>query len=115
MPMAVALMTITGSCIANCGSFQFRHKAVFKSVRGSRNKGEKKIAIALMASQVLMWLFRADILSCLCRCGCLSEHTLRNRIDVALSVNTLEEHSLLSIVLLAGEVVKISSTLQQPV
>ena len=42
MPMAVALMTITGSCIANCGSFQFRHKAVFKSVRGSRNKGEKK-------------------------------------------------------------------------
>ena len=63
MPMAVALMTITGSCIANCGSFQFRHKAVFKSVRGSRNKGEKKIAIALMASQVLMWLFRADILS----------------------------------------------------
>ena len=52
MPMAVALMTITGSCIANCGSFQFRHKAVFKSVRGSRNKGEKKIAIALMASQV---------------------------------------------------------------
>ena len=50
MPMAVALMTITGSCIANCGSFQFRHKAVFKSVRGSRNKGEKKIAIALMAS-----------------------------------------------------------------
>ena len=66
MPMAVALMTNTGSCIANCGSFQFRHKAVFKSVRGSRNKGEKKIAIALMASQVLMWLFRADILSCLC-------------------------------------------------
>ena len=43
MPMAVALMTITGSCIANCGSFQFRHKAVFKSVRGSRNKGEKRL------------------------------------------------------------------------
>ena len=56
MPMAVALMTITGSCIANCGSFQFRHKAVFKSVRGSRNKGEKRL-------QLHSWLHKFS-------CGC---------------------------------------------